>query len=61
MSMQSSSNENQILITLKAIKQKFKLLVQCAFQIYEIFCTTLKNQHNGIQLKHNIPFNSKNS
>ena len=34
MSMQSSSNENQILMALKVIKQKFKFFVQCASQIY---------------------------
>ena len=58
--MQSSSNENRIIMALQAINQNLKLSIKRASQIYKILHTTLINRRNSIQSKYNISSKSKN-
>ena len=46
--MQSSSNENKIIMALQTINQDLKLSIKRASQIYEVPHTTLINQRDGI-------------
>ena len=58
--MQSSSNENKIIMALQAINQNLKLSIKRASQIYEVPRTTLINRRDGIQSKCDISSKSKN-
>ena len=58
--MQSSSNENRIIMALQAINQDLKLSIKHTSQIYEILRTTLINRRDSIQSKCNISSKSKN-
>ena len=58
--MESSLNENRIIMALQAIKQDPKLSVRRASEIYQVPRTTLRDRRNGLTSRNDIPSNSRN-